>query len=59
MNESIEREVSAIMPKQQIVVVALARTAIGSFGGSLRGIPAYDLGAVAIREAVTRAKISP
>jgi acetyl-CoA C-acetyltransferase len=53
------KEVSAIMSKQQIVVVALARTAIGSFGGSLRGIPAYDLGAVAIREAVTRAKISP
>lgn len=41
------------------VIVAAARTAIGSFGGTLSGIPAADLGAVAIRGAVERAGVDP
>jgi acetyl-CoA C-acetyltransferase len=41
------------------VIVSAARTAIGSFGGSLSKIPAPDLGAVAIRAAVERAGIDP
>jgi len=35
-----------------IVAVAAARTPIGSFGGTLRDVPAYDLGAAAIRGAL-------
>jgi acetyl-CoA C-acetyltransferase len=37
-----------------IVVVAGVRTPIGSFGGTLRDVPAYDLGAAAIRAALER-----
>lgn len=37
-----------------IVAVAAARTPIGSFGGTLRDVQAYDLGATAIRGALQR-----
>lgn len=42
-----------------IVAVAAARTPIGSFGGTLRDVPAYDLGAAAIREAIRRSGLEP
>jgi len=42
-----------------IVVVSACRTPIGKFGGSLRDIEAYDLGAISVREAVRRAGIEP
>ena len=38
-----------------IVIVSGVRTAVGSFGGSLKDISAQDLGALVIKEAVTRA----
>ena len=41
-----------------IVIVAGARTPMGGFQGSLAGVSAVDLGAVAIREAVQRAGIA-
>ena len=41
------------------VIVAGARTPIGKFGGALATIPAVDLGAVAIREALARSGIPP
>jgi acetyl-CoA C-acetyltransferase len=41
------------------VIVSAARTAIGSFGGTLSKTTATDLGAVAIRAAVERAGIDP
>ena len=37
-----------------VVAVAAVRTPIGSFGGTLRDVLAYDLGATAIRAAVER-----
>src|SRR5512133_628374 len=37
-----------------VVAVAAVRTPIGSFGGTLRDVVAYDLGAAAIRAAVER-----
>jgi len=43
----------------QVVVVSGARTAIGDYGMSLKEFPATKLGAIAIREAVARAKIDP
>jgi len=42
-----------------IVAVAAARTPIGSFGGTLRDVPAYDLGAAAIRGALEDSGIEP
>ena len=40
--------------QNDVVAVAAVRTPIGSFGGTLRDVPAYDLGAAAIRAAVER-----
>lgn len=44
---------------EEVVIVSAARTPIGSFGGSLKDIPAHRLGSIAIAEAVKRARISP
>jgi len=40
-----------------IVAISGVRTPIGSFGGTLRDVPVYDLGALAIRTAIERAGI--
>ncbi|MWV17657.1 acetyl-CoA C-acyltransferase [Pseudomonas sp. L-22-4S-12] len=42
-----------------IVIVSGARTPMGGFQGSLSSVPAVELGAIAIREAVARAGIAP
>ena len=42
-----------------VVVVGAARTAIGTYGGSLSGIDAYKLGAVTIKESLNRAGVEP
>ncbi|ABD87561.1 acetyl-CoA C-acetyltransferase [Rhodopseudomonas palustris] len=42
-----------------IVIAAAARTAVGSFNGSLASIPAHDLGAAVIREVLLRANTEP
>lgn len=44
---------------REVVIVSAVRTAIGSFGGSLKNVPAVDLGATVIEEAVKRAGIKP
>jgi len=44
---------------REVVVVAGARTAIGDYGMSLKDMPATRLGSIAIREAVSRAKVDP
>jgi acetyl-CoA C-acetyltransferase len=41
-----------------IVIVSGVRTPMGGFQGSLSGVPAVELGAIAIREAVARAGIA-
>jgi len=43
---------------REVVIVGAARTAIGSFMGSLSSVPAPRLGAVAIKEALARAGVS-
>ena len=45
------------MLKEPTVILSACRTAIGSFGGSLKDVPAADLGAVVIREALARAQV--
>ncbi len=47
------------MSNREVVVVSGVRTGIGDYGGSLKEMPATRLGAVAIREAVARARIDP
>ena len=44
---------------RDIVIASAVRTPVGNFGGSLRTIPAYDLGALVLNEVVKRAKIEP
>ncbi|MGE5585747.1 MAG: acetyl-CoA C-acetyltransferase [Bacillota bacterium] len=44
---------------RRVVITGAARTAIGTFGGTLAGVSAADLGAVAIREALRRSSIEP
>ena len=43
---------------RDVVVVSAVRTAIGTFGGSLKDIPPTELGATVVREALSRAKVS-
>ena len=47
------------MLKEPTVILSACRTAIGAFGGSLKDVSAADLGAVVIREAISRAQVEP
>ncbi|WP_047237316.1 acetyl-CoA C-acyltransferase [Chromobacterium subtsugae] len=46
------------MQQQEIVIVGMARTAMGGFQGALSGLTAGQLGAAAIRAAVERAGVA-
>ncbi|AHD23470.1 thiolase family protein [Rhodococcus pyridinivorans] len=43
---------------ERIVIVDGARTPVGSFGGALKDVPAHELGATAVREALQRAGVA-
>ena len=43
----------------EIVIASACRTAIGTFGGTLKDVPAAELGAIVVKEAVKRAGINP
>ena len=43
----------------EIVIAAGARTPVGSFAGAFANVPAHDLGSVAIKAALERAKVAP
>ncbi len=47
------------MSNREVVVVAGVRTGIGDYGGSLKDLSTTKLGAIAIKEAVARAKVDP
>ncbi|MGT2499841.1 thiolase family protein [Bradyrhizobium guangxiense] len=47
------------MASREVVICSPVRTAIGTYGGTLKDLPAADLGAVAIRASLDRAKLSP
>ncbi len=42
---------------REVVVVSAVRTAIGTFGGSLKDVPPIQLGALVVREALARARV--
>ncbi len=44
---------------QDVVIISAARTAIGKFNGTIRDVPATQLGAIAVREAVGRSGLAP
>lgn len=44
---------------KEIVIASAVRTAVGSFGGSLKNVTPMDLGATVIKEALERAKVTP
>ncbi len=44
---------------KDLYVVNCCRTAVGSFGGSLKNTPAADLGAIVVKEALNRAGVKP
>jgi acetyl-CoA C-acetyltransferase len=44
---------------KEVVIVSGARTAVGNFGGSLKGTRCVDMGALVIKEAVKRAGLRP
>lgn len=45
--------------RDRVVLLGGARTPIGSYGGALREVPAHELGAAAVREALARTGIAP
>ena len=44
---------------RKVVLAGACRTAIGTMGGSLSGVPAPDLGTIVIKEALKRTGIQP
>ncbi len=44
---------------KEVYIVAVARTPIGAFGGSLSSLSAVQLGSIAVKNAVSRANIKP
>lgn len=44
---------------KEVVIVSGARTAVGSFGGALKGVRVVDMGALVIKEAIKRAGLRP
>lgn len=44
---------------REVVIASAVRTAVGTFGGSLKDVSATDLGALVIKEAINRAGIKP
>lgn len=47
------------MSQKQVVICAPVRTAVGTYGGTLKDTPAADLGAVVVRATLERAKLPP
>ena len=43
----------------EVYIVNCCRTAIGSFGGSLKDVPATEMGAIVVKEALNRAGLKP
>lgn len=44
---------------KEVVIVSGARTAVGTFGGALKTVPAVDLGSIVMRDVFRRAGIRP
>src|ERR1700688_2183883 len=47
------------MSARDVVLCSPVRTAIGAYNGSLKGVPAVDLGATVVRETLKRSGLDP
>ncbi|HOX43529.1 MAG TPA: acetyl-CoA C-acetyltransferase [Myxococcota bacterium] len=47
------------MATNEAVILSAVRTAVGTFGGALKDVPAVKLGEIAVREALARARVQP
>ncbi len=47
------------MANREVVICSPVRTAIGTYGGTLKDVPTTDLGAVVVRATLERAKLPP
>ena len=47
------------MPDREVVVLSGVRTAVGTYGGTLKDQPLVDMAAKVVQEAVLRAKVEP
>ena len=47
------------MPDREVVVLSGVRTAVGTYGGTLKDQPLVDMAAKVVQEAVQRAKVEP
>jgi acetyl-CoA C-acetyltransferase len=56
MQVSPETQPQETSMSREVVVVSAVRTAIGTFGGSLKDVPPTELGALVVREALVRAQ---
>lgn len=55
----LQRNLKGRQNMKEVVIVSACRTAIGSFGGSLKNVKPADLGATVVKAAVERAGIKP
>ncbi len=44
---------------RDVVIASAVRTAVGTFGGTISQVPASELGAIVVKEAIKRANIAP
>ena len=44
---------------KEVVIVSGSRTAVGTFGGALKTVPAIDLGSIVMRDVFKRIKVRP
>ena len=51
--------IGKVLEMKEVVIVNGSRTAVGEFGGSLKGVNAVDLGSLVIKEALKRAGLRP
>jgi acetyl-CoA C-acetyltransferase len=58
-SEQVEKQMTFDKRKDDLVCVSAVRTPFGRFGGSLRDIDIYDLGAVAMKHAMGRVGLDP
>ena len=46
------------MEKENVYIMGAVRTAIGKYGGSLKSVPAHQMGAAIIKEVLKRANVT-
>jgi acetyl-CoA C-acetyltransferase len=57
--QGFERSEDGVQLMTKIVILSAVRTPIGKFNGTLKDTPATALGAIAVKEAIARARLEP